>query len=95
MKNKGTLAYLAIFAVLTWMTWSPLGYGSYGEPGRTFGMPTWAVIALLAGAALFVVEWIFLFYSGLALEDEEVREIVVEISRVEDDSAAKDKVVGS
>jgi hypothetical protein len=65
-------AFLLAFAVLTLMTWSPLGYGSYGPASRILGIPDWTVVALLAGALLFVLQWIFLFHSGLALGDEEL-----------------------
>lgn len=85
MKKKGTWIYLVVFALLTLMTWSPLGYGSYGPANRIFGMPDWAVIALLAGTVLFFLEWIFLFFSGLALDDEEVSERVFRLKSAEDD----------
>lgn len=79
MKKKATRIYLALFALLTVMCWSPFGYGTYGPPTTTFGMPTWTVIALAAGTVLFALEWFFLFASGLALEDEEVSEIVTRL----------------
>ncbi len=65
-----------IWAVVLWilavLTWVPIGYGSYGAVDRLFGMPVWAAIALLIGAVLFLVEWVFLFYSGHALDDEKL-----------------------
>ncbi len=97
MKKKGTWVYLALFALLTIMCWSPYGYGSYGPAERTFGMPTWTVVALAAGTLLFILEWIFLFFSGLALEDEEVSELVASLRSAQDDSvndsASKRKVM--
>ncbi len=85
MKKKGTWMYLAVFALLTMMTWSPLGYGSLGPAERIFGMPDWVVIALLVAVVLFVLEWIFLFASGLALDDEEMDEILYRLKSVADD----------
>lgn len=76
MKKKSTRIYMAVFTVLTVMTWSPLGYGSYGTASRIFGMPEWAVTALLAGVVLFALEWFFLFFSGRALDDKDVDELI-------------------
>ncbi|MDW7709724.1 MAG: hypothetical protein SCH98_04555 [Deferrisomatales bacterium] len=76
--------FLLAFAVLTLMTWSPLGYGSYGPPQRVFGVPDWVVIALAAGVVLFVLQWIYLFHSGLALGDEDMERI---LSRLKEDQA--------
>jgi len=40
------------------------------------GMPSWAVIMLGIGAVLFVIEWIYLFWTDLALYDEDLDEIM-------------------
>lgn len=85
MKKTGTWMYLAVFALLTMMTWSPLGYGSFGPAERIFGMPDWVVIALLVAVVLFALEWMFLFASGLALDDEEMDDILYRLKSVDDD----------
>jgi uncharacterized membrane protein YhdT len=86
MKKKGTWIYLVVFALLTLMTWSPLGYGSYGSAKRFFGMPDWAVIALLAATVLFVLQWYFLFFSGLALDEEEMDETLTSLKNISEDA---------
>jgi uncharacterized membrane protein YhdT len=97
MKKKKTRMYLAVFTLLTLMTWSPLGYGSHGPTERIFGMPDWAVIALLAAVVLFVLEWYFLFFSGLAIDDKEIDETLASLKSDQDDamndSVAKRKVI--
>ncbi len=65
-----------LFGVLTLWCWCPLGYGSYGEVGRIMGMPSWAAVMLLAGAVLFIVEWIYLFKTDFALYDHDLDEII-------------------
>ena len=67
---RSTRAFLAAFAVLTSLCWCPWAYGHLG--GRVLGIPTWAVLAFVFAGALFVLEWVFLFFSGLAISDEEM-----------------------
>ena len=74
-KKKKTLFLIAFF-VLTVLCWCPVGYGSYGEVGLIMGMPSWAFIMLLVGAVLFVIEWIYLFRTDLALYDDDLDEIM-------------------
>ena len=76
MKNA---VFLFVFLVLTVLCWSPVGYGSYGEVGLIMSMPSWAFILLLIGAVLFVMEWGFLFFSDLALYDEDLQPIMDEL----------------
>ncbi|MFZ3047399.1 MAG: DUF997 domain-containing protein [Desulfatirhabdiaceae bacterium] len=76
MKEENGNALQPMFVVLFWalaiLTWVPIGYGSYGPVSRIFGMPSWAVFALLFGVILFVVEWIYLFHTNLALTDSKL-----------------------
>jgi uncharacterized membrane protein len=74
-KKKNTL-FLIVFLVLTVFCWCPIGYGSYGEVGLIMGMPSWAFIMLLIGAVLFVIEWVYLFWTDLALYDDDLDEIL-------------------
>jgi hypothetical protein len=73
--------FFAVFAVLTLLCWCPVGYGSYGTPSLIWGMPDWAVAALAIGAVMFVVELVYLFGTDLALNDEELPEIVQAIKK--------------
>lgn len=75
-KNKN-LGFLMVFVVLTVFCWSPVGYGRYGEVGLVLGMPSWAFYLLVIGALLFVLQWIYLFQTDLALYDRDV-EVIVE-----------------
>lgn len=74
-KKKNTL-FLIVFLVLTVFCWCPIGYGSYGEVGLIMGMPSWAFIMLMMGAVLFVIEWVYLFWTDLALYDDDLDEIL-------------------
>ncbi|MBC2704508.1 DUF997 domain-containing protein [Desulfobacula sp.] len=74
-KKKNTL-FLSLFLILTVLCWCPIGYGSYGEVGLIMGMPSWAFIMLVIGAVLFIIEWIYLFWTDLALYDEDLEEII-------------------
>ena len=65
-----TRAFLLGFLLLTSLCWCPWAYGTLG--GRVLGIPTWAVVAYGVATALFVLEWIFLFFSGLAISDEKM-----------------------
>ncbi len=73
--------YHAAFMFLTFLCWTPVLYGSYGEPQLIFAMPSWATIALGVGAILFVLQLIYLFFSGLALNDESLAHIVDALQR--------------
>ena len=75
-KKKKNALFLVVFLVLTVLCWCPIGYGSYGQVGVIMGMPSWAFIMLVIGAVLFVIEWIYLFYTDLALYDHELEEIM-------------------
>lgn len=68
--------FVIIFWVLAILTWCPIGYGSYGAVSRYFGIPSWAAIALLIGAVLFILEWIYMFHTDLALTDEKMLNIM-------------------
>lgn len=74
-KTKNTL-FLIVFSVLTVFCWCPIGYGSYGEVGLIMGLPSWAFFLLLIGALLFVIEWIYLFKTDLALYDRDLEAIM-------------------
>ncbi len=74
--QKKNVCFLISFIVLTVFCWCPLGYGSYGEVGLIMGMPSWAFIMLLVGAVLFVIEWVYLFWTDLALYDSDLEEIM-------------------
>jgi len=74
-KKKNTF-FLIVFLVLTVFCWCPIGYGSYGEVGLIMGMPSWAFTMLVIGAVLFVIEWIYLFWTDLALYDDDLDEIL-------------------
>lgn len=78
-------AFVLAFLVLTLFCWCPLGYGSYGPVSRLLGVPYWAVAALVVGMVLFVLEWVYLFYSQLAMNDEELPEIISQLKTVDTD----------
>jgi uncharacterized membrane protein len=78
---KKNFIFLILFLVLTVLCWCPIGYGSYGEVGLIMGMPSWAFIMLVIGAVLFVVEWVYLFKTDLALYDEDLEEIIDELKK--------------
>ncbi len=80
------------FLVLTLFCWCPLGYGQYGEVGRILGIPPWAVLAFAFAAALFVLEWIYLFRTPMAMNDEELPGIVSQLEAVDTETplAAKE-----
>ncbi len=92
MKKRGApllkWAFVLAFLVLTFFTWCPVGYGSYGPVARVFGIPSWAAIALALAAVLFVLEWIYLFFTGLAITDEEVARTVAELAKTEANEGA-------
>jgi len=69
-----------------------VGYGNYGQVGRVFGIPSWAVLAFAFAAVLFVLEWIYLFLTPMAMNDEELPGIVSQLESVttENPLAAKE-----
>lgn len=87
---KRNQLFVLVFFVLTIFCWCPLGYAFYGEATRILGVPYWAVIAVAVSGVLFVLEWIYLFYSGLAMNDDDVPEIIAQLSAVGADDAAKE-----
>ena len=98
MKQRGgpllKWVFVSAFLALTFFTWCPVGYGSYGPVDRVFGIPSWAAIALALAAVLFVLEWIFLFFTGVAITDEEVSRAVAKLESTEANESApagKDK----
>ena len=76
-------AFVLAFLVLTFFCWCPVGYGSYGPVDRVFGIPSWAAIALALAAVLFVLEWIYLFFTGMAITDEELPGIMSELQKAD------------
>ncbi len=72
--------FIIAFLVLTFFCWCPFLYGSYGPATRVLGVPSWTVLAFVFGAVLFVLEWIYLFLTRNALSDEELPEIVSELT---------------
>ncbi len=78
-------AFILAFLVLTLLCWCPLGYGAYGPVQRILGIPSWAVMALAVGAALFVLEWIYLFHSGMAMNDEQLPDVIAQLEAVDTD----------
>jgi len=79
-------AFIIGFVILTSLCWCPWAYGTV--TGQTLAIPTWAVLAYVFAAALFVLEWVFLFVSGLAVSDEDLRHIVSELEAVDSDDPA-------
>ena len=79
-------AFVLAFLVLTWFCWCPLGYGTYGRVQHVLGIPYWAVLALAFGAALFVLEWIYLFHTQLAMNDEELPDVLSQLKAVDTDN---------
>ena len=88
-ENNGTWqnrAFVLAFLVLTLFCWCPLGYGTYGQAPRFLGIPYWAVLALAFGAVLFVLEWIYLFHTRMAMNDEELPDIISQLKTVDTDN---------
>jgi hypothetical protein len=91
--KKGThlkRAFVIAFLVLTSLCWCPWAYGTV--TGRVLSIPTWAVLAYVFAAALFVLEWVFLFLTGLAVGDDDLSAIVsdLEAAGADDSAAAKE-----
>ena len=78
--------FILVFLVLTVFCWCPVGYGTYGETDRFFGVPAWAAIAFLIGIGLFVLEWIYLFRTRLAITDRDLNEVVSALEAVDTDA---------
>ena len=84
-------AFVLAFFVLTFFCWCPLGYGTYGQVPRLLGIPYWAVAAFALGAVLFVLEWIYLFHTNLAMNDEELPDIISQLKTVDIDNSVPAK----
>ncbi len=50
---------------------------------RFLGVPSWAVLALAFGAVLFVLEWVYLFHTQMAMNDEELPDIISQLKMVD------------
>ena len=74
--------FILAFAVLTFFCWCPIFYASYGPPDRVLGVPVWAILAAAFGAALFVLEWVYLFVTHITVSDDELADIVSELAQV-------------
>ncbi|MDP6634856.1 MAG: DUF997 domain-containing protein [Phycisphaerae bacterium] len=79
----GKRAFIIGFIILTSLCWCPWAYGHI--TGQTLSIPTWAVGAYICAAALFVLEWVFLFVSGLAVSDEDLPGIISDLEAVDAD----------
>ena len=95
MENKSRLLkhrlFAAAFVVLTFFCWCPWGYGRYGEAQRILGVPSWVVWAFVFGAVLFLVEWIYLFFTGLAIDDRDLSDILSELESIDTEAAPSEK----
>ena len=69
-------------------------YGSYGPADRILGVPSWAVLAAVFGLVLFVLEWIYLFVSGMTTTDEDLPDIVSDLAAVDTDQSDSPKEDG-
>ena len=77
--------FIVAFLVLTFLCWCPWLYGPYGPTYRILGVPSWAVLAAVFGVILFVLEWIYMFLTGMAMTDDELPEIISELTAVDID----------
>lgn len=84
-------AFILAFSVLTLLCWSPAGYGTYGPAPRLLGVPYWAIVALGWAALLFVLEWVYLFRTALAMNDEELPHILAQLQAVDLDHPGSTK----
>lgn len=71
--------FFILFCVLTILCFCPIGYGSYGTVDRIVGIPNWAFYAFIIGIIFFILQWIYLFLSGLATSDEDLPRIFSEL----------------
>ena len=74
-------AFVIAFIVLTSLCWCPWAYGTL--TGRVLSIPLWAVLAFVFAAILFILEWVFLFFSGLAVSDEDLARIISDLEGVD------------
>ncbi|HUS91342.1 MAG TPA: DUF997 domain-containing protein [Phycisphaerae bacterium] len=83
-------AFVLAFALLTSLCWCPWAYGTL--TGRVLAIPAWAVVAYAFAVALFVLEWVFLFFTGLAVDDEELPTILSDLAEAasKHDAASKE-----
>ncbi len=58
---------------------------------RFLGVPSWAVVALALSAVLFVLEWIYLFHTQMAMNDEELPDIISQLKTVDTNSTVPAK----
>ncbi len=95
MKKKSSAwtrrIFIIAFLVLTFLCWCPLLYGSYGPADRILGVPSWAVFAALFGIVLFVLEWIYLFVTGITMTDEDLPDMISKLSEVKTDASDSPK----
>ena len=98
MKKKSSAwtrrIFIIAFLVLTFLCWCPLLYGSYGPADRVLGVPLWAVLAAVFGIVLFVLEWIYLFVSGMTMTDEDLPDIISELAAVDTEKSDSPKEDG-
>ncbi len=83
--------FIIAFLALTFLCWCPIFYGSYGPADRILGVPSWAVLAAVFGIVLFVLEWIYLFVTGMAMNDEDLPDIISELTAVNTDDSDSPK----
>ncbi len=83
--------FIIAFLVLTFFCWCPFFYGSYGPAERILGVPAWAVLAFAFGAVLFILEWIYLFFTRHALSDTELPKIVSDLTAMQTEARAAGK----
>jgi uncharacterized membrane protein YdbT with pleckstrin-like domain len=74
--------YFIAFCILTIFCWCPIGYGTYGPVNRIAGMPDWAVITFIVSIVFFILQWIYLFQTDLAIKDDELEGIFHQLSEV-------------
>ena len=79
--KKKNLIFLILIIVINAFCWFCVICGSYGEVGLIMGMPSWAFIMLVIGAVLFVIEWVYLFRTDLALYDDDLEEIMMALEK--------------
>ena len=83
--------FVLAFLALTFFCWCPLGYGAYGEASLLLGVPSWAVTAAALSAILFVLEWIYLFHTPMAMHDENLPDIISQLKAVDTENAVPAK----
>lgn len=83
--------FIIAFLALTFFCWCPLLYGHYGPTDRILGVPSWAVFAAVFGIILFVLEWVYLFVTGMAMTDENLSDIISQLTAVNTDDSDSPK----